>query len=206
MDPFTCLEAIAMPLSIPNVDTDQIIPARFLARARSEGFGDVLFHDLRFAQDGSPKPDFVINRREFASARILIGDVNFGCGSSREHAVWALADFGFRCVIAPSFGDIFRNNCFKNGLLPVSLPAERAAMLRKLVENRPGLSIQVDLPKQTIIGPDGAIDSFPIDFFRKRLLIEGVEEIAFTLGLEASIRAFERAYEEEFPWSRGWGE
>jgi 3-isopropylmalate/(R)-2-methylmalate dehydratase small subunit len=204
MEPFGCLEAVAVPLPIPNVDTDQIIPARFLARARSDGFADVLFHDLRFTENGHPRADFVLNRSEFASARILVADANFGCGSSREHAVWALFDFGFRAVIAPSFGDIFRNNCYKNGLLPLLLPAERVATLRQVLQERPGTSIRIDLPAQQIFGPDGVVDGFSIDPFRKRLLIEGVEEISFTLGLRDSITAFERSFEAEFSWARGW--
>ena len=204
MEPFGRLDAVAVPLAITNVDTDQIIPARFLARARADGFGDVLFHDLRFSQDGAPKRDFVLNYPEYASSRILVAEANFGCGSSREHAVWALADFGFRAVIASSFGDIFRNNCYKNGLLPVLLPSERIATLLKLLRERPGVSIYIDLPAQRVSASDGIVNEFPIDPFRKTLLIEGVEEIEFTLGLRERIAEFERSFESQFPWASGW--
>ena len=146
----------------------------------------------------------MLNRPEFASARILVADANFGCGLSREHAVWALVDFGFRAVIAPTFGDIFRNNCYKNGLLPVRLPAARVAMLRQMLQDRPGTSIRIGLPAQQIVGPDGVMDGFSIDPFRKRLLIEGLEEVSFTLGMRDSITKFERAFEAEFSWARGW--
>jgi 3-isopropylmalate/(R)-2-methylmalate dehydratase small subunit len=204
MEPFGCLEAVAMPLPIANVDTDQIIPARFLARARADGFSDVLFHDLRFTRDGAPRLDFVLNRPEYSSSKILVADANFGCGSSREHAVWALADFGFKAVIAPSFGDIFRNNCYKNGLLPVSLPSERIAALQKLLREQSGVLIKIDLPAQRVFAPDEIVNEFPIDPFRKMLLIEGVEEIDFTLGLRGRIAEFERSFEARFPWAAGW--
>ena len=133
MEPFTRLDATAIPLSVPNVDTDQIIPARFLWRKRNDGWGHLLFHDLRFSDAGAPKPEFILNRDDYRGARILVADRNFGCGSSREHAVWALYDFGIRAVMAPSFGDIFYNNSLQNGLLPIILPAERVAALRALL-------------------------------------------------------------------------
>jgi 3-isopropylmalate/(R)-2-methylmalate dehydratase small subunit len=205
MEPFGCLDAVAMPLPITNVDTDQIIPARFLARARADGFGDVLFHDLRFSRDGAPRMDFVLNRPEYSSSKILVAEANFGCGSSREHAIWALADFGFRAVIAPTFGDIFRDNCYKNGLLPVALPSARIAALQKLLREQPGVSIKIDLPAQRVSAPDQIVNEFPIDPFRKMLLIEGVEEIDFTLGLRERISEFERSFEARFPWAAGWG-
>ncbi|HTY54090.1 MAG TPA: 3-isopropylmalate dehydratase small subunit [Candidatus Binataceae bacterium] len=205
MEPFGRLDAVATPLLIANVDTDQIIPARFLARARADGFGDVLFHDLRFTRDGAARTDFALNDPKYGSPKILVAEANFGCGSSREHAVWALVDFGFRAVIAPSFGDIFRNNSYKNGLLAVSLPSARIAALQKLLRERPGVSIQIDLPAQRMFAPDGIVNDFSIDPFRKMLLIEGVEEINFTLGLRGRIAEFERAYESKFPWAAGWG-
>jgi len=138
MDPFLRLDATAVPIGVPNIDTDQIIPARFLWRKRLDGFGHLLFHDLRFSDGGAPKPDFVLNRDVYREARIVVADRNFGCGSSREHAVWALYDYGVRAVVAPSFGDIFFNNCFQNGLLPVALAAGRVAALRALLEQAPG--------------------------------------------------------------------
>src|SRR3954453_17612095 len=155
MEPFKNLEAVAAPLDATNVDTDQIIPARFLWQQRKDGNGELLFNDLRLNQDKSPRRDFVLNRPEYRGARILVAGRNFGCGSSREHAVWALYDAGFRSVVAPSFGDIFYNNCFQNGLLPIVLPAERVAALMEGLRARPGASIGIDLPAQTVTGPDG---------------------------------------------------
>ena len=138
MEPFARLDAAAVPIGVPNIDTDQIIPARFLWRKRHDGWGHLLFHDLRFNDAGAPKPEFVLNRDAYRDARIVVADRNFGCGSSREHAVWALYDYGIRAVMAPSFGDIFFNNSFQNGLLPVVLPAERVAALRAILEQSPG--------------------------------------------------------------------
>src|SRR5215813_1827103 len=163
MEPFKPLQAVAAPLAVPNIDTDQIIPARFLWRKRSEGWGHLLFNDLRFKDDGSPRPQFVLNRPEYRNAQILVADRNFGCGSSREHAVWALYDYGIRTVIAPSFGDIFFNNSLQNGLLPIVLPAERVEALRTMLEQAPGTRLSVDLAAQIVAGPDGAIDRFEID-------------------------------------------
>jgi 3-isopropylmalate/(R)-2-methylmalate dehydratase small subunit len=196
MERFQRLDAIAAPLGMANVDTDQITPARFLWRPRHAGYAEVLFHDLRRNEDGSLKSDFVLNRPEYRDAKILVAERNFGCGSSREHAVWALYDHGFRAVIAPSFGDIFFNNCFKNGLLPVRLPPERVAALRSALERAPGGGrVTVDLEAQQVTGPDGAVDRFEIDPFRKELLLQGLDEIEFTLRHEDAIRAFEARYE-----------
>src|SRR5262249_30284431 len=182
MEPFRRLDAVAAPIGVPNVDTDQIIPARFLWRKRRDGFGLLLFHDWRFTDSGAPQPDFVLNRVAYQDARIVVADRNFGCGSSREHAVWALYDYGIRAVVAVSFGDIFFNNSFQNGLLPVVLPAERVATLRALLEQSPGSHVAVDLRAQTVAGPDGAIDRFDIDPFRKECLLAGADDISFTLG------------------------
>jgi 3-isopropylmalate/(R)-2-methylmalate dehydratase small subunit len=187
------------------VDTDQIIPARFLRKPRDERYASYLFHDLRFAEDGSAKADFVLDAPDYRGARILITERNFGCGSSRENAVHVLWDFGFRAVIAPSFGDIFFNNCFKNGLLPVVLPAGAVAALRDEVMRRPGARVIVDLERQEAVSPSGVVYGFDIDPFRKHCLLHGLDEIAFTLGHERDIAAFERAqdarerraYEEE---------
>jgi 3-isopropylmalate/(R)-2-methylmalate dehydratase small subunit len=200
MEPFRHLDAVAAPMAAPNVDTDQIIPARFLWRKRDDPWGHLLFHDLRFSDDGTPKAGFVLNAPAYAGARVLVGDRNFACGSSREHAVWSLYDYGFRAVIAPSFGDIFFNNSFKNGLLPIVLATERTVALRRALEERPGARIVVDLEAQTVAGPDGAIDRFEIDPFRKECLLAGADEIQFTLGHDQQIGAFEKTYERGISW------
>jgi len=200
MEPFLRLDATAVPIGVPNIDTDQIIPARFLWRKRRDGFGHLLFHDLRFNDAGAPKPDFVLNRDSYRDARIVVADRNFGCGSSREHAVWALYDYGIRAVVAPSFGDIFFNNCFQNGLLPVALDAERVAALRALLEQAPGSRLAIDLEAQTVSGPDGVVDRFEIDPFRKECLLAGVDDISFTLGHSGHIAEFENAYEAKIRW------
>ena len=200
MEPFLHLDAAAVPIGMPNIDTDQIIPARFLWRERRDGFGHLLFHDLRFRDGGGAKPDFVLNQDAYRDARIVVAERNFGCGSSREHAVWALYDYGIRVVVAPSFGDIFFNNSFQNGLLPVVLPAERVAGLRALLEQSPGSHVAVDLEAQTVTGPDGAIDRFEIDPFRKECLLAGTDDISFTLGHGARIAEFENAYEAKIRW------
>ena len=200
MEPFLRLDARAVPIGMPNIDTDQIIPARFLWRKRRDGFGHLLFHDLRFSDGGAPKPDFVLNQDAYRDARILVAGRNFGCGSSREHAVWALCDYGIRAVVAPSFGDIFFNNSFQNGLLPVVLPAERVASLRGLLERSPGTALAIDLEVQTVTGPDGIADRFEIDPFRKECLLAGTDDIAFTLGHRERIAAFENAYEATVRW------
>jgi 3-isopropylmalate/(R)-2-methylmalate dehydratase small subunit len=200
MEPFAPLQALAAPLAMPNVDTDQIIPARFLWRKRDEGWGHLLFHDLRFDDAGTPRPQFVLNRPEFAGARILVADRNFGCGSSREHAVWALYDYGIRCVLAPSFGDIFFNNSLQNGLLPVQLPAPTIAGVLAALQHWAGLQVGVDLEQQCVSTPDGARHAFDIDPFRKQCLLTGRDEVAFTLSLEREIEAFEQAYEGKVSW------
>ena len=200
MEPFVRLDATAMPIGIPNVDTDQIIPARFLWRKRRDGWGHLLFHDLRFNDGGAPKRDFVLNRDVYRDARIVVAERNFGCGSSREHAVWALYDYGIRAVVAPSFGDIFFNNSFQNGLLPTVLPAERVAALRALLEQSPGSHVVIDLEAQTVRGPDGAIDRFEIDPFRKECLLAGADDVSFTLGHRERITEFENGYEAKVRW------
>ena len=197
MTPFTTLEAVALPIAQPNFDTDQIIPARFLSRDRDLGLADCLFRDLRFTADGAERPKFVLNQPAFRTARIVVGDHNFGCGSSRENAVWALADYGFGAAIAPSFGDIFRNNCFKNGVLPVVLPTETVASLLAQLAASPGARVAVDLPEQRVTLPDGTIHSFDIDPFAKHCLLNGVDDIAFTLAHESQIAAFENRYGRE---------
>jgi len=181
MEPFRRLDAVAAPMGTPNVDTDQIIPARFLWRKRDDGWGHLLFCDLRFNEDGSEK-QFVLNRAEYRPARVLVADRNFGCGSSREHAVWSLYDYGFRVVIAPSFGDIFFNNSFQNGFLPIVQPEEVCEALRKSLEEKPGSHIEVDLEAQNVVVPDGTAYHFAIDPFRKECLLAETDEGRFTRG------------------------
>ena len=200
MRAFTRLAAVAAPIDLPNVDTDRIIPARFLRKPKNPEYGRFLFHDVRFNADGSEKPDFVLNRPAYRSAQVVVAAENFGCGSSREMAVWALEAFGIRAVIAPSLGDIFHQNCFKNGLLPVILPVAAAASLRGQVHEIPGASVVVDLEAQTVTAPDGAVHRFDVDPFRKRMLLTGQDEIALTLGHETEIGAFEARHAREMPW------
>jgi len=200
MEPFKPLQAIAAPLAMANIDTDQIIPARFLWRKRNEGWGHLLFNDLRFKDDGSPRPQFVLNRPAYRNARILVADRNFGCGSSREHAVWALYDYGIRTVIAPSFGDIFFNNSLQNGLLPIVLPDATVETLVATLEQTPGSQIGINLETQQVSGPDGVLHGFEVDPFRKECLLAGADEVTFTLSLGNQIDAFERTYECKVSW------
>jgi 3-isopropylmalate/(R)-2-methylmalate dehydratase small subunit len=197
MTPFVTLEAVAVPIAQPNFDTDQIIPARFLSRSRDLGLGECLFRDLRFAADGTERPEFVLNQEPFRAAGIVVGERNFGCGSSRENAVWALHDYGFRAAIAPSFGDIFKNNSIKNGMLPVVLPADVVAGLIAQLQAEPGARIEIDLPAQTVTLPDGSSHGFDIDPFAKHCLLNGVDELAFTLSQLDEIVAFENRYGRE---------
>jgi 3-isopropylmalate/(R)-2-methylmalate dehydratase small subunit len=200
MEKFQRLDAVAVPIATPNVDTDQIVPARFLRKPRSGGYGGFLFHDLRFDESGAEKPSFVLNAPAYRGARILVGEKNFGCGSSREHAVYALWDYGFRAVIAPSFGDIFFSNCFKNGLLPIVLPAEQVKALQAELTQRPGAGVVVDLERQEVVAPSGNVHRFEVDSFRKQCLLQGLDEIALTLSHDADIAAFERKQAEEVRW------
>ena len=195
MEPFTTLTAVAVPLDLVNVDTDQIVPARFLRRPRSEGYQNFLFHDLR---EGGR--DFALDRPEYRGAQILVGAENFGCGSSREAAVWALAGFGLRAWIAPSFGDIFMENSFKNGVLAITLPLERVAAIREQLRSRPGAKLTIDLPSQTVTLPDGAREPFSIDPFRKECLLAGVDEVDLTLRYAGEIAEYERKQAERTPW------
>ena len=200
MEPFQRLDAVAAPMGTPNVDTDQIIPARFLWRKRDDGWGHLLFNDLRFNDDGSEKPQFVLNQPAYRAARVLVADRNFGCGSSREHAVWSLYDYGFRAVIAPSFGDIFFNNSFQNGLLPIVQPIEVVAALRAALEQNPGAHIAVDLEAQKVLAPEDKAYDFDIDPFRKECLLAGTDEVRYTLSQADKIAAFEKKYERGMPW------
>ncbi len=199
MTPFTTLSAQAVPLDIANVDTDQIIPARYLGMTRPDQ-RDGMFHDLRIDPDGRPRADFVLNRPEYAGASILVADRNFGCGSSRENAVTVMVDNGFRVFVAPSFGDIFFNNCFQNGVLPIRLDADRVATLRAAIRAAPRTPLHVDLAAQTITGPDGRADRFEIDSFRKDCLLKGQDEIGLTLTYEADIARFEAQARRLRPW------
>ena len=200
MEAFTTLSAVAAPIDLPNVDTDRIIPARFLRKPRGPGYEQYLFHDVRFQADGAERPEFVLNQTPFRSARILVTAENFACGSSREAAVWALMAGGLRSFIGPSFGDIFFENCFKNGALPIVVPAELAAALRRQLHERPGASMTVDLEAQAFTGPDGARHAFTVDPFRRECLLSGRDEIAMTLGYEQEIVAFEARHLRELPW------
>ena len=201
MQAFRHLSAAAAPIDLPNIDTDRIIPARFLRKPKeAPGYASFLFHDVRFNADGSEKPEFVLNQAPYREAKILVTAENFGCGSSREMAVWVLDAYGVRSVIAPSLGDIFHQNCFKNGLLPVLLPGEVVAGLRRQLHQRPGVAITVDLESQTVTAPDGALHRFEIDPFRKEMLLSGRDEIALTLDFEARIREFEARHAREMPW------
>jgi 3-isopropylmalate/(R)-2-methylmalate dehydratase small subunit len=192
-EPFTTFTAIAAPLEMSNVDTDQILPARFMRRPRDERYATYGFHDLRFAPDGTPKPDFVLNRAPFDRAGILVAQRNFGVGSSREAAVYALLALGIRCVVAESFGDIFFSNSLKNGLVPVRLPEEACASLRAAVAAAPGMQLTVDLQGQVLTSPDGAAFGFTIPPFARECLLRGLDEIGLTFTLLPEIEAYEAA-------------
>ena len=192
MDPFTKFNGIAAPLDRVNVDTDQIIPAVYLKSIERTGFQDALFAPWRYNADGSPQPDFVLNLTAYKDATILVGGRNFGCGSSREHAPWALHDYGFRCVIAPSFADIFYSNCFQNGLLPVQLPTETVRQIMDHLLANPGVRLNVDLEAQRIWSDDEAVSvGFDLDPFRRHCLLNGLDDIGLTQQHEDKISAFE---------------
>jgi 3-isopropylmalate/(R)-2-methylmalate dehydratase small subunit len=191
MQKFTTLTGVAAPLNMINVDTDMIIPKNYLKTIKRTGLGIALFAEMRYDEGGREKPDFVLNKGPYRRATILVSGTNFGCGSSREHAPWALLDFGIRCVIAPSFADIFFNNTFKNGILPITLPEPRVNELLRFLLELPGAEIIIDLPGQTIKGPDGRSDTFEIDPHRKHCLINGLDDIGLTLQKEAAIKAYE---------------
>ena len=201
MSGFQDFRAIAAPIEGVNVDTDQIIPARFLKFDRSSGYGRFLFHDLRFESEGQERPDYILNREPFRAARILVADENFGCGSSREGAVYALTDYGIRAVIAPRFGDIFYNNCLRNGVLPALVSVEDAAALRKFLHGARDPTLAIDLPSQTISNAEGARCTFTLDAFWRDCLLRGVDEIGLAIEQMAQIETFERAYRERAPWA-----
>jgi 3-isopropylmalate/(R)-2-methylmalate dehydratase small subunit len=200
MEKFTSLRGIAAPLPMINVDTDMIIPKQFLKTIKRTGLGKHLFDEMRYEPNGAEKPDFVLNRPAYRKARILVTGANFGCGSSREHAPWALLDFGIRCVIAPSFADIFYNNCFKNGILPIALPQAEIDKLMDDAERGANAIIAIDLEKQEITGPDGGRLHFDIDPFRKHCLLNGLDDIGLTLQKAAAIDSFEAKNRVGQPW------
>ncbi|MDR3373707.1 MAG: 3-isopropylmalate dehydratase small subunit [Ancalomicrobiaceae bacterium] len=201
MDKFTTLTGVAAPLPIVNIDTDMIIPKQFLKTIQRTGLGRGLFYELRFNEDGSEKPGFILNQPAYRKSQVLVAGDNFGCGSSREHAPWALADFGIRCVISTSFADIFYNNCFKNGILPITVSPEDLSKLLDDASRGSNATLTVDLASQTIKGPDGGSISFDIDAFRKHCLLNGLDDIGLTLEKETSISAYETRHSAEQPWA-----
>ncbi len=203
MRAFTTLTAVAAPLPLANVDTDKIIPARFLKTIARTGLGKSLFDTLRYDPSGAERPEFVLNREPYRHAEILIAHENFGCGSSREHAPWALLDFGIRCVIAPDFADIFHNNCFKNGILPIRLPRAVCDMLMDDARLGGNARLTVDLARQVVVRPNGEEVAFDIDPFRKHLLLEGLDDIGQTLAHAPAIDAYEARQRNERGWMPG---
>ena len=201
MEPFRKHTGVAAPLDRLNVDTDQIIPKQFLKRIERTGFGEFLFHDWRLLPDGRPNPDFVLNDTRYQRASILIAGANFGCGSSREHAPWALMDFGIRCVISTSFGDIFYNNCFKNGVLPIRLSPEELEKLFDNADRGANSTLTVDLEKQEIHGPDGGTVKFEIDAHRKHCLLNGLDDIGLTKQKQSKIASYEDKAKAARPWA-----
>jgi 3-isopropylmalate/(R)-2-methylmalate dehydratase small subunit len=202
MQPFQTLTATAAKLDQVNVDTDQIIPKQFLKKIERTGFGIHLFHDWRFLDDAGQKlnPDFILNQPRYQGAQILVAGDNFGCGSSREHAPWALLDYGFRSIIAPSFADIFYNNCAKNGILLVALPEASVQQLFIEIEENAGCELTVDLPNQKVQSPKGLEFSFEIDPFVKHRLLNGLDDIGWTLQFQSEIEKFETSYQKQAPW------
>ncbi len=200
MDRFTTLTGVAAPMPMINIDTDKIIPKQYLKTIARTGLGKALFDELRYNPDGSEKPDFVLNQPAYRKAQILVAGENFGCGSSREHAPWALLDFGIRAVIAPSFADIFHTNCLKNGVLPIALPAEICAQLMDDARKGANARITIDLEKQTVTRPDGRAIHFEIDPFQKSCLLQGLDEIGLTLKKDKAISGFEVKRKQSQPW------
>ncbi|AVO37835.1 3-isopropylmalate dehydratase small subunit [Pukyongiella litopenaei] len=200
MDKFTTVQGIAAPMPQINVDTDMIIPKQFLKTIKRSGLGVNLFDEMRYDDDGQEIADFVLNKPQYRDAEILVAGDNFGCGSSREHAPWAIKDFGIRCVIAPSFADIFFNNCFKNGILPIALPQEVVDVLMKDAEKGANARMTVDLEAQTITTSDGEVFSFEVDAFKKHCLLEGLDDIGLTMEKAPAIEAFEAQAATQRPW------
>jgi 3-isopropylmalate/(R)-2-methylmalate dehydratase small subunit len=200
MEKFETLNGVAAPLNIVNIDTDMIIPKQFLKTIKRTGLGKSLFYEMRYTQEGTELPEFVLNKTAYRKAQILVAGDNFGCGSSREHAPWALLDFGIRCVISTSFADIFYNNCFKNGILPIVVSPENLKKLLDDADRGSNATITIDLPKQEIRGPDGGTVKFDIDPFRKHCLLNGLDDIGLSLEKVSSIDAFEKKQATTQPW------
>jgi len=200
MDKFTTLTGVAAPMPVVNIDTDMIIPAQYLKTIKRTGLGTALFSRLRYNDDGTENPDFVLNKPAYRKAQVIVADDNFGCGSSREHAPWALLDFGIRCVISTNFADIFYNNCFQNGVLPAKVSKEDLAKLMDDAGRGSNATLSVDLEKQEIRGPDGGVVKFEIDAFRKHCLLNGLDDIGLTLTKDKNIASFEGKVKESRPW------
>ena len=201
MEKFEKLSGVAAPMPLVNIDTDMIIPKVFLKTIKRSGLGVNLFDEMRYDRDGNEKPDFVLNKPQYRDAKILVAGDNFGCGSSREHAPWAIADFGIKCVISTSFADIFYNNCFKNGILPLVLPEDAVDTLMKDAEKGANSIIEVDLENQTIVSSDGEIFRFEVDPFKKHCLLNGLDDIGLTMEKEDHIAAYESKASQQFPWA-----
>ena len=200
MQPFTILRASGAPIDLMNIDTDMIIPKQFLKTIKREGLGKNLFDDMRYDEQGNEKPDFILNKDGFRHAEILIAGDNFGCGSSREHAPWALLDFGIRAIIAPSYADIFYNNCFKNGILPITLPKEQVQQCMEQAQNGANAIFDIDLNDCVITTPQGQILSFEVEAFRRHCLLNGLDDIAMTLQKHQDISAYEQKIAVQQPW------
>ncbi len=200
MEKFDKLTGVAAPMPLVNIDTDMIIPKQFLKTIKRTGLGKSLFFEMRFNEDGTENPDFILNQAAYRNAEILVAGDNFGCGSSREHAPWAIADFGIRCVISTSFADIFYSNCFKNGILPIKLPQQDVDKLMDDAERGANAVVSIDLEAQTITGPDGGKISFEVDAHKKHCLLNGLDDIGLTLQKQSSISAFEEKQAASQPW------
>jgi 3-isopropylmalate/(R)-2-methylmalate dehydratase small subunit len=200
MEKFNSLTGVAAPLPLINTDTDMIIPKQFLKTIKRTGLGVNLFSEMRYKDDGSEKPDFILNQKAYRDTQVLVAGENFGCGSSREHAPWAINDFGIKCIIAPSFADIFYNNCFKNGILPIVLPPEEVDVLMKDAEKGSNARISIDLETQTVTSSEGVTFKFKVDSFRKHCLMNGLDDIDLTLEKQTSIQNFEQQAAVSRPW------
>ena len=203
MDKFNKLTGVAAPMNMINIDTDMIIPKNFLKTIKRSGLGKNLFDEMRYDRDGNENPDFVLNKPAYRNAQILVAGDNFGCGSSREHAPWALLDFGIRCVISTSFADIFYNNCFKNGILPIKVSKEDLAELMDDAERGANATLSIDLESQTISGPDGGEVSFEIDAFKKHLLLNGLDDVGLTMQKGDKVDSYEEKQKASQPWLSG---
>jgi len=201
MEKFTKLTGVAAPMKIRNIDTDMIIPKQYLKTIKRTGLGSGLFSELRFKEDGSENPDFVLNQAAYRNAKIIVAEDNFGCGSSREHAPWALMDFGIRCVISTSFADIFFNNCFQNGVLPIRVSREDLDKLMDDAERGANATMTIDLEAQEIHGPDGGVVKFDIDAFRKHCMLNGLDDIGLTMQKNAGITSYEDGLSKSRPWA-----